>query len=342
MISLFLLFILLLTGVGCTMERPPPVPTDAFQYNARLGRGVNLGNALEAPQEGQWGMTLQADYFELIKAAGFDSVRIPIKWSAHAELEPPYTIEAAFFERIDWAIEQAQQNDLTAIINMHHYDEMATDPEAHTARFVGLWSQIAAHYQAAPNTVYFELINEPNMALTASRWNALFPQALAVVREMNPTRPVIIGPARWNNIDQLGLLELPEEDQYLIVSFHYYLPFEFTHQGAEWIDNSEGWLGRTWEGDPFEQQSIRNDLDLAAAWAAEHHRPLFMGEFGAYSRAEMDSRVRWTEFLRSEAELRDISWAYWEFGAGFGVYNRGTKRWREPLLGALIPPETVE
>ena len=49
----------------------------AFKQNARLGRGVNLGNALEAPREGEWGVTLQEAYFDLIQQAGFTSVRVP-------------------------------------------------------------------------------------------------------------------------------------------------------------------------------------------------------------------------------------------------------------------------
>jgi endoglucanase len=56
----------------------------------------------------------------------------------------------------------------------------------------------------------------------------------------------------------------------------------------------------------------------------------------------MDSRARWTAFLRAEAEQRDIAWAYWEFGAGFGVYDRANRVWNEPLLSALIPPDEAE
>ena len=51
---------------------------DAFAANRRLGRGINLGNALEAPREGAWGLTLQVEHFERIKQAGFAAVRIPI------------------------------------------------------------------------------------------------------------------------------------------------------------------------------------------------------------------------------------------------------------------------
>ena len=33
---------------------------DTFDYNRRLGQAVNLGNALEAPHEGDWGLTLKS------------------------------------------------------------------------------------------------------------------------------------------------------------------------------------------------------------------------------------------------------------------------------------------
>jgi aryl-phospho-beta-D-glucosidase BglC (GH1 family) len=50
---------------------------DAFTAARALGRGVNLGDALEAPKEGDWGVVAQEEYFDLIKEAGFGSVRIP-------------------------------------------------------------------------------------------------------------------------------------------------------------------------------------------------------------------------------------------------------------------------
>jgi endoglucanase len=56
-----------------------------------------------------------------------------------------------------------------------------------------------------------------------------------------------------------------------------------------------------------------------------------------YSKADMASRVRWTEFVRSEAERHGFAWAYWEFGSGFGIYDLDAKVWRQELLRALIP-----
>jgi len=85
----------------------PGAERDAFHYNRLLGRGINLGNVFEAPREGDWGLTLQEDFFPLIKKAGFDAVRIPVRWSAHAQAKAPYRIDAKFLARIDWTVDQA-------------------------------------------------------------------------------------------------------------------------------------------------------------------------------------------------------------------------------------------
>jgi endoglucanase len=78
-------------------------------------------------------------------------------------------------------------------------------------------------------------------------------------------------------------------------------------------------------------------LEKAAAWAKAHARPLFLGEFGAYQAADMDSRARWTRFVTREAERLGFSWAYWEFCAGFGAYDPQADVWREALKAALLP-----
>lgn len=120
---------------------------------------------------------------------------------------------------------------------------------------------------------------------------------------------------------------------------HCYDPFHFTHQGAEWVSGSRAWLGTTWQGTSSEEQAIIHDVDLAARWAEAHNRPIYLGEFGAYSKADMNSRALWTRFVARQAEERDMSWAYWAFCAGFGVYDRSKKAWNEPILEALIPQE---
>lgn len=310
-------------------DTPVPVPS--------LRRGVNLGDMLEAPNEGEWGLTVQEEYFDLIKEAGFDFVRLPVRWSTHADESAPYTIDPAFFARVDEVVDWASERDLAVIVNIHHYEEMAWDPWEHKDRFLGLWGQIAEHYKDYPSNVLFELLNEPNDQLNAALWNEYLLEALNAVRETNPTREVVIGPVNWNAYDWISTLDLPE-DEHVIVTFHYYLPFEFTHQGADWVgEESKNWLGTTWDAADAEKAEITRHFDLVAGWAQRKNVRILLGEFGAYSEASQDSRVRWTEFVRSEAERHGFAWAYWEFGSGFGIYDPEAQVWREDLLKALIP-----
>jgi len=332
MVRYGLLAINLLTAVSLAAAEP-----NIAAANKALGRGVNFGNALEAPREGDWGMKLEAEFFGKIKQAGFNHVRVPIKWSAHAGQQSPYRIDPAFFERIDWVLEQAQMHRLGVVLDMHHYEELDKQPDQELPRATALWGQIATRYKDRGDWLYFELMNEPHDELNKDdRWTKTIPPLLAAIRGTNPTRPVMIGPPWWNGIWALPKFKLPD-DPNLIVTVHCYNPHDFTHQGAPWAEGSEKWLGKKWTGGTEELKKLRDEFDQAQRWADEHKRLLYLGEFGSYYKADMESRVRWTSAVAREAEQRGWSWAYWEFGAGFGVYDRDKGQWHEGLKKALLP-----
>jgi endoglucanase len=341
----YILLLSLLLIIGCCstslgsgnkqIQRAYENRTEEASTGFEMRKGINIGNALEAPQEGVWGVYIEDEYFHVIREAGFDTVRIPIRWSVHAESYPPYRIYDDFFKRVDHVVSKALEQNLVTVINIHHYEEIMYDPQGHRDRFISLWRQIAEHYSDYPENLYFELLNEPSYNLLDDIWSQIINDTVRVIRESNPTRKIIIGPTRWNSIYKLESLRLPE-DENIIVTFHFYTPSEFTHQGAEWVSPSPP-TGRKWMGTDAEKKQIRDELDIAIKWARKHGNiTLFMGEFGAYSKADMESRVRWTSFVAREAEKRGIAWCYWEFCSGFGAYDPVTKEWREGLLNALI------
>ena len=145
-----------------------------------------------------------------------------------------------------------------------------------------------------------------------------------------------MAPLGWNRIHQLKNLELPSTDRNLIASVHFYEPFWFTHQGAGWVKQDIP-TGRKWQGTDEQKAEILADLDEALRWSKEHGIPINVGEFGAFSKADMESRARWTDFLTREIEKRGMSWNYWEFCSSFGVYDPDEKVWRLELLKALLP-----
>ena len=110
-------------------------------------RGINLGNALDAPKEGAWGVTLEPGHFALAKAAGLDHVRLPVRFSAHAAAEAPFTVEPELFARVDWALAQAAAHGLSIIVDLHHYEELMKQPNENADRLVGIWKQIAERYK---------------------------------------------------------------------------------------------------------------------------------------------------------------------------------------------------
>ena len=335
MVKLAAIIIVSLMSVCVTGEEP-----NALAVNKMLGRGINIGGALDSPRkEGEWGVTLKEEYFQIIKDAGYNSIRLPVRWDTRAANEPPYTIDPNFLKRVDWAINNCLTRNLPVVLTTHHYDELYSDPDGQRDKFVAIWKQIVERYKDYPNTLIFDPLMEATGNLDADKWNLLLKETIVTIRRSNPDRTIVICPAGFPCIDNLHLLELPKDDRNIIVSIFYYSPLEFTHQGATWVKDSGKWLGTEWTGSENEKKRIAKDFDIAAEWGKENNRPIYLNEFGAYEKADIDSRARWIKCVVETAVERDFSLAYWEFCSVFGLYDQQTKSWRKPLLDAVIPPK---
>jgi endoglucanase len=330
-----ILLLTLVAGLFPLSLRAEPQAVDAFQQNQRLGRGVNI-----LGYDPIWGdrghARFKAEYFRLLKEAGFNSVRINLYPFRQMDEAKDWAIRPAWFAVLDWALDQAQQQGLNVILDLHEYGAMGQHPAANKPKYLAAWRQLGARYQNAPASVFFEVLNEPSHELTPTLWNEYLKEGLAVIRQTNPTRTVIAGPAYWNSIDHLSELEPPAADTNLIVTVHYYVPMDFTHQGAAWAGRRDK-LGVDWLGTEQERRVLDRHFGKAQAWAKAHHRPIFLGEFGAYDKAPMDSRVRYIGAVARAAEARGWSWAYWQFDSDFILYDVARDQWVQPILRALIP-----
>ena len=128
-VILVLFFFLTSCNLNSNDQNNEHIYINSFDQNKKLSRTINLGNALEAPNEGDWGVVLNEEYFKLIKEAGFTAIRIPIRWSNHTTNEAPYTINPIFMNRVKWAVDQAIENKLTVIVNIHHFEDIMENPD---------------------------------------------------------------------------------------------------------------------------------------------------------------------------------------------------------------------
>lgn len=310
----------------------------AFEMNERLGRGVNIGNTFEGPSEAAWGNRYDSDHFRIISELGFQHIRLPVRWepAERSMTTFPYTIAPSFLERIQEVVDNALNHDLHIIVNMHHHEALYEDPAGQKERFLSQWYQIADYFKDYPDLLLFEVMNEPHGNLTPELWNEYFADALAEIRKTNPTRVVLLGVAEYGGLGGVSHLQLPD-DEYIILSPHYYNPFNFTHQGADWVGpGADEWLGTKWYDTEAERETVINEFSYALSFAETNHIPIHVGEFGALSTADMASRQRWTTFLARWFESQNMSWAYWEFNAGFGIYDPATGKFVEPLVDALL------
>jgi len=308
---------------------------DVFEQNKLLGRGVNVlgyDHIWKSRSEGRF----QEEHFKLIHDAGFNHVRINLHPFRDAKSNGK--VDDVYWQTLDSEVQQALNHQLAVILDFHEFMEMAKDPASKHDRFLAVWKRIARRYQDAPSSVFFEILNEPNTEMTPELWNRFLREALAVIRETNPCRTVIVGPGQWNNVDMLEKLDLPEQDRNIIVTVHYYKPFEFTHQGTPWTDLKDK-TGVPWNGSEKEVAAISRDFRKVQDWAKKHNRPIYLGEFSAYEKADEASRVRYIDCVARQAEKLGWSLAYWQFDSDFVLYDIPNHRWIEPIRNALIPPK---
>ncbi len=283
----------------------------ASQMAKEMGIGLNLGNTMEAYDAAncetigyEWipvcGSNTPADYetrwgapvttqeiIDGIKAAGFDTLRIPVFWGNMMENDGTFTINSDYMARVGEIVDYAQNAGLYTVINIHHFDEFIirrnSDEECEKI-FTNLWTQIAEEFKDYPYTVAFEGFNEylggsrfnENGQLVdlkrseafemTNKLNEAFVNAVRATGGNNAERVLIIS-GYWTNIDLTTSEEfvIPADtvSDRLMVSVHY-------------VDNSVFWSneigGQKW------LDYIDSQCELLKKAFTEKGIPIFMGE----------------------------------------------------------------
>ncbi len=335
-------------------------------------RGANIANYLEVPPGGGGGVRHTVADLQQIHDEGFDHIRLPVAWQHYTGPGPEFKLSDRFFARADRMVTNATALGLNVIVDFHNFDEFVANPASNTLWFEAIWRQVAAHYADAPPGVIFELLNEPHDAATTVLLNPIFAETIRLIRQTNPHRTIMVGAGGWNSVDELANLRLPDGDDNIIVTVHCYEPFQFTHQGANWAGVDRKVTGIVFPGPPATPLKPDPSLNLnpwvlewidkyntytaetnpcspiafvpkiqqAKAWSEEFGRPVYLGEFGAYTTADQASRARFYSAFRQALDASGIGWAIWDWKSGFNYWDAKA---RQPLPGmreALFPAKT--
>jgi endoglucanase len=353
---------------------------------ASLHLGWNLGNSLDVPDgETAWGNPPATPVlFRAVAKAGFDLVRIPVTWTKHTGPGPDFVIAPTWLDRVENVVDDARAAGLTVIINLHHDGadglegaEWLTlnDAQGRTtaendakvrARFVAVWSQIAAHFADHGEELLFESMNEihdgygtpdPRHFEIVNVLNQAFVDTVRASGGNNPQRHLVV-PGYNTNIDHtiagFRLPKDPTKDR-LILTVHYYDPYLFSLVGK-----THTWGSASPDRDDWGQEDfVVKQFDRLKSTYIDRGVPVIIGEYGAtFQKGFEDYRRYYMEYVTRAATARGIVPIYWDNGGSdsgaenFGLFDRHTGAVRHPdlvdvmvraatrdsALGDIVPP----
>ena len=300
----------------------------------KLGRGINI-LGYDGIWEGGRNAPFRLDNLAAIKKAGFAHVRI--NFFGFKFMGPENVLDEIVLRRLDAVIEEVLARGLIPIVDEHDTHICQRDVSECASKLRAFWRQIADRYAGRYPALVFEILNEPGGQMTSSSWNTLLNECLEIIRRTNPERPVI---AAVLNVDEIPIdeLALPADERNLIVTFHYYAPIRFTHQGAPWSQTFSRIGPLDW-GSADDEANAAADFRKVSVWAEKEKRPIYLGEFGVYERAPSDGRLRYLSFVARSADRLGWSWAYWQFDHDFAAFDSARQAWKPDILRALIPPQ---
>lgn len=310
------LFTLVLSGLifssGLLAQLTPAEVITAMQ------KGINMGNTLEPPYEGDWGNGFVNEaYFDHCKNAGFDAVRIPVRWDNHTGGSSPYTINQAWMDRVEEVVDWGLEKGFYIVLNAHHDNWIKdgyTDP-VNRARFDSIWSQISLRFSDKSEKLVYEILNEPH-GLTETQNNELHHRVLDIIRLSNPTRNVIVQGNEWGGSNELLTMDIPD-DPYIIGSFHSYDPWPFGLQGTGSFGSSA------------DLQTLDSKFKKVHDWSKLSGIPVFLGEFACHQDADYNSWSRHYRAYTNLCEKYGFAPFTWDDGGNFKMMYRSSGTWKD-------------
>jgi endoglucanase len=343
-----LLLAAVLLGSLFAFASPASAKTAMQAYVEAMQPGTNYGNTYDAlPNETSWGnAAITPEYAQALVAQGYKSIRMTVTWADHIGSAPSYTIDPAWMNKIQQAVDISLNAGLYVMLNVHHdswswISGYGTDPVGVQAKFDAVWTQIATQFKDYPAKLSFESVNEPGfkgadgndlpdatMATLLDQLNTDFVHLVRNSGGNNGTRPLVL-PTVYTRADQPMLDSLKTtitnlNDPNLIATIHYYgwWPFSVNNTGYTTFNQ----LPASWVQQPF---------DAAYHTFVASGIPVIIGEFGvlAGNNIEHGELLKYYEYVIQYAGAKGMTHMLWDTG---GIFGRSDFQWRDAELAAIM------
>lgn len=339
---------------------------DALALAPLMGIGWNLGNTLEATSgttasETFWGNPVASQtLINAVKAAGFNTVRIPCAWNAYIEDQGTYKIKDSWLARVKEVVDYCVSVDMYAIINIHWdggwleenptYDKQVEVNKKQKA----LWEQIAVYFRDYDEHLLFAGTNEvhanynapsaENIAVQQS-YNQTFVDAVRSTGGKNTWRNLLVQSYNTNIDYAVTYLKMPTDAtaNRMMAEVHYYDPYDFTIQektenGEEpkflWGKDFVGMTGAaTWGLESW----VDTQFAKLKTNFVDKGIPVVIGEYAATLRASLTgtnytnhvkARNYYLNYVTKAAITNGTVPVYWDNGPtgdkASGLFNRTT------------------
>jgi endoglucanase len=190
--------------------------------------------------------------FQRVRAMGMNAVRFYLYSGTFEDDAAPGVYKEAGWQWLDRNVGWARRHGVYLILNMHvppggfqstGEGRALWEQPANQDRLVALWRAIAARYAREPIIAGYDLLNEPGVTRSKGQWQALATRIAKAIREVDARHILVVErlnsiAKRWANDADMNFFLV--DDPNVVYTFHFYEPFDYTHQGATWAKMGEG------------------------------------------------------------------------------------------------------
>jgi len=303
-----------------------------------------------------WGNPLiSRDFITALREHGFRTIRLPVTWAEYIGPEPDFLIAEARMARVEEVVGWILDEDMYVILNMHH-DGGGADrswirnvadrddagyfyrEEDVIRKFNIVWTQIATRFRDAPDKLLLQSMNEVGFDDLWNRWipgqaaqkaeayrllnriNQAFVDTVRATGGGNAERFLVVQ-GYWtdieNTVDPLFLMPRDRLSDRLILSIHYYTPWNFidarSGPSANRVPNNTVW------GSTAQRDQLNNLFEMLRPRFLDRGVPIILGEYGVYRGAVSPEReeaiFEWTNAVTSKALEMGIAPILWCVGS---------------------------